>query len=108
MYKYFRSFQSFYIHNKLLLKINLLNDDQTSKFDCFDLFLSNSFVARSCRCLWNNSTCWPSATVWQEFNISVDGRLLMPHPSAAAPYTKDHYDAALCDDTYTHWMDSVW
>ncbi|CAF2145115.1 unnamed protein product [Rotaria magnacalcarata] len=66
-----------------------------------------AFTDRRCRCLSNDLNCWPNASVWQIFNSSIDGRLLIPRSSAAA-CKADHFDLVKCNETFYHWMDSSW
>ncbi|CAF1399220.1 unnamed protein product [Rotaria sordida] len=62
---------------------------------------------RSCRCLSSDSICWPNSSVWQTFNQSIDGRLVLPLPSAAVCHsTPVNLDA--CNTAITNWSNSSW
>ena len=71
----------------------------------FDLFFF--CVDHRCRCLPNDSSCWPNSSVWQTFNASVNGRLLQPR-SSATPCTANQFNELLCNDTMHYWSNSSW
>ncbi|CAF3730178.1 unnamed protein product [Rotaria sp. Silwood1] len=60
-----------------------------------------------CRCLASNSSCWPNASVWQIFNESIDGRLVIPEPSAAV-CNGTIYNATACSIVKTQWSNATW
>lgn len=60
-----------------------------------------------CRCLASDSSCWPNASAWKTFNDSIDGRLLIPEPSAAVCDGRT-YDAAACTVAQAQWSNPVW
>ncbi|CAF0934689.1 unnamed protein product [Rotaria sordida] len=60
-----------------------------------------------CRCLASNSSCWPNATVWQMFNESINGRLVIPEPSAAVCNERS-YNSTACSITKAQWSNATW
>ncbi|CAF3385349.1 unnamed protein product, partial [Rotaria sp. Silwood2] len=62
---------------------------------------------RRCRCLASNSTCWPNATIWQQFNKSVDGSLILVQPSAAL-CSGNPPDLNACTVAVIQWSNSKW
>jgi hypothetical protein len=57
--------------------------------------------------LASDSSCWPSAAVWQSFNTSIDGRLIVPEPSAAVCDGRT-YNAQACSVAQAQWSNSTW
>lgn len=51
--------------------------------------------------------CWPSAEIWQAFNDSVSGRLLITRPSAAVCHSDD-FDEQACTTARANWTVSDW
>ncbi|QRV90426.1 FAD-binding domain protein [Ceratobasidium sp. AG-Ba] len=51
--------------------------------------------------------CWPSPDVWSQFNASVGGRLVAPHPPAW-PCHDPHYDEAACQQVKSNWINGFW
>ncbi|CAF4913767.1 unnamed protein product, partial [Rotaria sp. Silwood1] len=64
-------------------------------------------IQRRCRCIANDSTCWPNSTVWQGFNQSIDGRLVIPQSSAAV-CSSTQFNAYMCALAKTQWTNSSW
>ncbi|CAF3591691.1 unnamed protein product [Rotaria sp. Silwood1] len=62
---------------------------------------------RRCRCLASDSSCWPNASVWQMFNESIDGRLVIPEPSAAVCNGRT-YNAMACSIAKAQWTNAAW
>ncbi|CAF5000519.1 unnamed protein product, partial [Rotaria sp. Silwood1] len=62
---------------------------------------------RRCRCLASDSSCWPNASVWQMFNESIDGRLVIPEPSAAVCNGRT-YNAMACNIAKAQWTNAAW
>lgn len=58
---------------------------------------------QDCRC-FPGEECWPSTDVWDQFNQTVDGRLLATVP-LATPCHAPNYDAAACDKLRNRWID---
>ncbi|KAJ5947494.1 FAD binding domain protein [Penicillium verhagenii] len=54
-----------------------------------------------CRC-FPGDDCWPSTSVWNAFNQSVDGRLVATVPLATPCHTP-HYDEEACASLKTGW-----
>ncbi len=52
-------------------------------------------------------SCWPNATVWQIFNESIDGRLIVPEPSAAVCDGMT-YNATGCSIAKAQWSNATW
>ncbi|KAG8919913.1 hypothetical protein FRC02_001292 [Tulasnella sp. 418] len=52
-------------------------------------------------------SCWPRASVWQQFNASIDGQLVAVLPPAA-PCHKPNYDEAACLTIRKNWTNSFW
>ncbi|CAF1140773.1 unnamed protein product, partial [Adineta steineri] len=65
------------------------------------------FEELRCRCLPSNLSCWPNTTAWQMFNASIDGRLVLPQPSAAVCNGKT-YDATACSVATAQWTNATW
>ncbi|KAG8924386.1 hypothetical protein FRC02_010463 [Tulasnella sp. 418] len=51
--------------------------------------------------------CWPSDSIWQQFNVSIDGQLVSVIPPAASCHTP-RYDQATCATATTNWDNSFW
>ncbi|CAF1308996.1 unnamed protein product [Adineta steineri] len=62
---------------------------------------------RRCRCLSNNSSCWPNASVWQTFNESINGQLIFPKPSAAV-CNSNPPNVNACITVTEKWPNSFW
>ncbi|CAF1242479.1 unnamed protein product [Adineta steineri] len=60
-----------------------------------------------CRCLSNDSTCWPSASIWQTFNQSIDGQLISSQPSAAV-CNSNPSNINACNIARNKWTNSSW
>jgi hypothetical protein len=68
-----------------------------------------------CKC-YPGEACWPSASKWNKLNATVDGRLLVHIPPAAAchnafsgPFgTVNTYDAAKCAEVTQNWESESW
>ncbi|KAL2847776.1 hypothetical protein BJY01DRAFT_234168 [Aspergillus pseudoustus] len=60
-----------------------------------------SVAAISCRCFPGDS-CWPTLEKWQQFNKSIDGRLVATVP-LGVPCHEPHYDEELCGQLQTQW-----
>lgn len=56
-----------------------------------------------CRCFPGDS-CWPSSDVWDQFNKTVDGRLIATIP-LATPCHAPNYDAAVCKELRGEWLE---
>ncbi|KAJ6024875.1 FAD binding domain protein [Penicillium herquei] len=57
--------------------------------------------SNECRC-FPTDDCWPSVSVWNAFNQSVDGRLVATVPLATACHTP-HYNKETCEDLREGW-----
>ena len=75
--------------------------------DSFEIQYIPYILARRCRCLSDNAQCWPSSTLWQKFNESIDGRLISPKPSAA-PCNLNPSSFNSCTITPVQWHDPFW
>lgn len=62
---------------------------------------------RRCRCLSNDPTCWPSNSIWQNFNQSIDQRLVFAHPSAAV-CNSNPIDINACETVHKQWSNTFW
>lgn len=69
--------------------------------------LNNILKEHRCRCLASDSRCWPNVAAWQALNDSVDGRLIVPQPSAA-PCTKSQFNLQECIETSYLWNSGMW
>jgi FAD/FMN-containing dehydrogenase len=69
--------------------------------------LKYSLSELRCRCLASNSTCWPNASAWQQFDKSIDGRLVFPKPSAAV-CDGATYNATACAVATAEWSNGMW
>ncbi|KAL2204475.1 FAD-binding domain-containing protein [Sarocladium strictum] len=58
--------------------------------------------ADDCRCLPQDA-CWPSIQEWQDFNATVDGRLVATTP-IGSPCHDPHYDEAACKKLQDEWL----
>ncbi|KAL3447689.1 hypothetical protein BJX65DRAFT_90227 [Aspergillus insuetus] len=58
-------------------------------------------AATSCRC-FPGDTCWPTTETWQQFNESIDGRLIATVPLGFSCHDP-HYNAELCAQLETQW-----
>ncbi|CAF0756108.1 unnamed protein product [Didymodactylos carnosus] len=61
---------------------------------------------KTCRCLPNDG-CWPNPTLWELFNVSIDGRLLRPLPSASPCYNNSSLSQE-CNSTRAQWRNAQW
>lgn len=60
-----------------------------------------------CQCLMSDPTCWPSLSIWQSFNASINGRLISVKPSAAyCSGNPPNVDA--CNNAISQWTSSAW
>lgn len=59
-----------------------------------------------CRC-FPGDACWPSASEWDSFNQTVQGRLIATVPIASVCHnsTFGQYDAAACQALKSQWLD---
>ncbi|XP_024516539.1 uncharacterized FAD-linked oxidoreductase ARB_02478 [Selaginella moellendorffii] len=62
---------------------------------------------QSCRCTAFNSSCWPSAQSWQDFNRSIDGRLIALSPPAS-PCHDPNFNAQACRTAQQRWGFPFW
>jgi len=60
---------------------------------------------KRCRCLSNNLACWPNTSVWNNFNKSIDGRLISLRPTIQICNGKPP-NSTLC--TRNQWEGSQW
>ncbi|CAF2668844.1 unnamed protein product [Rotaria sp. Silwood2] len=60
-----------------------------------------------CRCLMSNPTCWPNASVWQNFNESIDGRLVSVR-STASFCVGNPPNMEVCNSALSQWTNSTW
>ncbi|KAG8946326.1 hypothetical protein FRC03_001424 [Tulasnella sp. 419] len=51
--------------------------------------------------------CWPAASIWQQFNASIDGQLVAVLPPAAPCHAPNYNDAA-CSTARSNWVNSFW
>jgi hypothetical protein len=58
-------------------------------------------AATSCRC-FPGDACWPTLETWQQFNKSVDGRLIATVPLGLSCHDP-HYDEELCAQLAARW-----
>ncbi|KAL2869512.1 FAD-dependent oxidoreductase [Aspergillus lucknowensis] len=67
------------------------------------LFLAGlaTAAATSCRC-FPGDACWPSVDTWNQFNRSIDGRLVATVP-LGLPCHDPHYDEELCAQLREDW-----
>ncbi|KAK4097303.1 hypothetical protein N658DRAFT_500531 [Parathielavia hyrcaniae] len=72
-------------------------------------------ITYGCKC-YPGESCWPSASKWRSLNATVDGRLLVHIPPAAACHntftgplgTVNTYDAAKCAEVTQNWESESW
>ncbi|XP_055340381.1 uncharacterized protein LOC129589597 isoform X2 [Paramacrobiotus metropolitanus] len=57
----------------------------------------NRTVGSRCRCIPGNS-CWPTAEQWHALNTSINGRMLIPTPTAVPCYDGPLFDSNQCED----------
>ncbi|KAL4863901.1 hypothetical protein BDV12DRAFT_206087 [Aspergillus spectabilis] len=62
-------------------------------------------AAPSCRC-FPDDPCWPSSATWNQFNHSVDGRLIATVP-LGLPCHDPHYDEERCSQLQEEWTNPV-
>ena len=62
---------------------------------------------RRCRCLSNDPTCWPNTSIWQNFNQSIDQRLVLAHPSAAV-CNSNPTNISACETARVQWSNTTW
>ncbi|KAL4960182.1 FAD-dependent oxidoreductase [Aspergillus stella-maris] len=55
----------------------------------------------ACRCMPGDE-CWPSTSVWSQFNETIDGRLVATVP-LGTPCHGETYDAEVCDALKSEW-----
>lgn len=65
--------------------------------------LATSESNQDCRC-FPGEECWPSTDVWNQFNQTLEGRLIATVP-LATPCHAPNYDAAACDKLREQWTD---
>ena len=58
---------------------------------------------QSCRC-FPGDACWPSTGIWDQFNQTIDGRLIATVP-LATPCHAPNYDAVVCNALREEWED---
>ncbi|KAL4786903.1 hypothetical protein BJX76DRAFT_354715 [Aspergillus varians] len=58
-------------------------------------------VAASCRC-FPGDPCWPAPATWDQFNRSIDGRLIATKP-LGQPCHAPYYDKELCTQLQQEW-----
>ncbi|KAH7129381.1 hypothetical protein B0J13DRAFT_136940 [Dactylonectria estremocensis] len=63
--------------------------------------LAGQAEASKCRCLPGDA-CWPSKSVWNALNATVDGQLIATVP-LGSPCHDPNYDAALCEELQDEW-----
>ncbi|KAG8919912.1 hypothetical protein FRC02_001291 [Tulasnella sp. 418] len=51
--------------------------------------------------------CWPTASIWQNFNTSINGQLAVVLPPAA-PCHAPNYNEAGCSAARSNWFNSFW
>jgi len=51
--------------------------------------------------------CWPSLSMWDDFNNSIGGRLLSPFPTLYSCHNP-HYDIRSCNEAMTSYYDGYW
>ncbi len=69
----------------------------------------------SCKC-YPGEACWPSATKWNLFNATVEGRLRINVPPGAVCHntfngplgTLNTYNAAKCAEATQNWANESW
>ncbi|KAL4936698.1 hypothetical protein BDV06DRAFT_88748 [Aspergillus oleicola] len=59
--------------------------------------------SQSCRC-FPGDECWPSPSTWNEFNKTIDGRLIATAP-LGSPCHDPSYDETLCTQLRAAWTD---
>lgn len=59
----------------------------------------------TCKC-FPGDLCWPSASAWEAFNVSVDGRLIATVPLASPCHTSGFasYNADRCKALQDQWL----
>lgn len=77
------------------------------KFDLYTLFSLLPFVnGHKHRCTAQDA-CWPTVDEWNDFNSSVNGRLLSSRPTAHVCHGIE-YNNALCEIAKAKWASSDW
>ncbi|CAF0931701.1 unnamed protein product [Rotaria sordida] len=73
------------------------------------VILRQNLIAKElrCRCLMNDSTCWPNLSVWRTFNESVNGRLIPVQPSVAF-CTGNPPNIDVCANAIAQWTNATW
>ncbi|PYI10991.1 FAD-binding domain-containing protein [Aspergillus sclerotiicarbonarius CBS 121057] len=64
---------------------------------------SRSSNTTGCRC-FPGDACWPSASEWDQFNQTIDGRLIKTIPLGKPCHTPN-YDASVCADLKEQWTE---
>jgi len=70
-----------------------------------NLAFPNIKPAPECKC-FPGDECWPAASMWQELNDTVGGRLIETLP-LAAPCHDPLYDRGKCRYLQDQWLDSI-
>ena len=55
----------------------------------------------------NDPTCWPDARIWKNFNDSIDGQLILVHPTAMY-CAHNTPNIELCNISQIQWTNSTW
>ncbi|KAL4897457.1 FAD binding domain protein [Aspergillus ambiguus] len=58
------------------------------------------------RCAYGDR-CWPDSQIWDNFNSSIDGRLIRSMPPASVCHVEE-YNASQCRVAKESWLDSSW
>ncbi|OAL47121.1 FAD/FMN-containing protein [Pyrenochaeta sp. DS3sAY3a] len=77
------------------------------KLDQFTLFSLFPFVNGHKRRCTAQDACWPTVDEWNDFNSSVNGRLLSSRPTAYVCHGTE-YNNALCEIAKANWTSSDW
>jgi hypothetical protein len=67
------------------------------------LAAASSVAAKTCRCLPEDD-CWPSKSIWDSFNSTVNGALVQVTPIGAVCHDPT-YDGAACAELRASWDD---
>jgi hypothetical protein len=64
--------------------------------------LASATASPQCKC-FPGDACWPSMSVWEDFNATVGGRLIANEP-LAAPCHSPNYDEGACSALREQWL----
>ncbi|KAI8898797.1 hypothetical protein BC833DRAFT_564654 [Globomyces pollinis-pini] len=70
------------------------------------LFLMNAIVKAS-NCFCHSENCWPNNQLWENFNSSVNGRILDIIPMNSV-CRLDNYDAKACSEVKSNFTNPLW